>query len=231
VGGQPVDYRAHAGSCSSPAGRARDRAQNEWRRCQLKEFHVAVVPVGKVAPVEVEAALTRVAKILKRPFELRATLPVPQTGEDRERGQFRASKLMTALRSLVPQHGPGRLVGVDEGEPPLKPDAYLFVTDVDMFTANSDGASAALMSSKGLAVVSVRRLREAFHRRPADPVKQRTRLVKEIARMAGRLEGLHECGDPKCVFASSKVLADLDLKEERICRPCSLRLFEGSIRI
>ena len=59
--------------------------------------------------------------------------------------------------------------------------------------------------------LSIRRLREAFHRRPADPVKQRTRLVKELTRMAGRLEKAPECGDPKCVFASSKVLADLDL--------------------
>jgi predicted Zn-dependent protease len=77
----------------------------------------------------------------------------------------------------------------------------------------------------------VRRLREAFYRRKADPVKQRSRLVKELLRMAGRLRSAPECTDPKCVLAASKMFADLDLKEERYCRQCSLRLFEGTIRI
>jgi predicted Zn-dependent protease len=197
----------------------------------VSEFHIAVIPVGRMDVDEVEAAIVRASKLLRRPLELRATLPVPQGAEDRERGQFRAAKLMNGLRALVPQHGPGRMVGADGVEAPLKPDAYMFVTDVDLFTAKSDGAYAALIPSKKLAVVSVRRLREAFYRRPADPVKQRTRLVKEMLRMAARLEGVSECGDPKCVFSASKMLADLDLKDERICRPCTLSLFEGTMRI
>lgn len=197
----------------------------------MKEFHIAVIPVGRMDVAEVEAAMVRVSKLLRRPLELRATLPVPQGSEDRERGQFRAAKLMNGLRALVPQHGPGRMVGVEDRQAPLKPDAHLFVTDVDLFTAKSDGVYAALIPSKRLAVVSVRRLREAFYRRPADPVKQRTRLVKEMLRMAVRLLGMSECGDPKCVFSPSKVMADIDIKEERICRACTQSLFEGTMRI
>lgn len=197
-------------------------------------FHVAVIPVGKVDSAEIEAALPRVAKGTRHPLELRAALPVPQGVEDSERGQFRASAVMARLHSMVPQLGPGKLVGAEGGadqKPPLKADGYVFVTDVDLYTANSDSVFSALMSSKGTAVVSVRRLREAHYRRKSDPVKQRARLVKEILRMVGRLQGAKECTDPKCALAASKMFADLDLKDERFCRPCSLRLFEGTIRI
>jgi len=200
----------------------------------VSEFHVSVIPVGKVQSAELEAALSRVAKSVRAPLELRASLPLPQGVEESERGQFRASQMMQRLRTMVPQLGPGKLVG-NEGsgdvKPPLRSDAFIFVTDADLYTANSDAVFSALMSSRGLAVTSVRRLREAFYRRKADPVKQRTRLVKELMRMVGRLRGAPACPTPQCALAASKMFADLDLKEERFCRPCADRLFEGTIHI
>ena len=90
--------------------------------------------------------------------------------------------------------------------------------------------SISLDSSKR-SVVSVRRQREAFYRRKADPNRQRSRLVKELLRMAGRLRGLPECTDPECVLAPTRSPCDLDMKEERFCRDCEQRLFEGTIRI
>jgi archaemetzincin len=87
------------------------------------------------------------------------------------------------------------------------------------------------MSVMGLSVVSVRRLREAFYRRKADPNKQRARTVKEIVRMGARLQGVKACASPSCVLAPSKMLGDLDLKEEKFCRDCSTALFEGTVRI
>ena len=196
-------------------------------------FHVAVIAVGKVEGAEVEAALARVARAVRAPLEFRGSLPVPQGIEDSVRGQFRASTLLGRLRSMVPQLSPGKLVGAEDGaeKPPLKTDAYVFVTDVDLFTANTDGVFAALVSSKKLAVVSVRRMREAFYRRKANPVKQRSRLVKEIVRMVARLRGVAECVQPQCVMASSKMFADLDLKDEKLCRGCSQRMFEGKFEI
>jgi predicted Zn-dependent protease len=32
-------------------------------------------------------------------------------------------------------------------------------------------------------------------------------------------------------MSSSKMFADLDLKEERFCRACSQRLFEGKVQL
>ena len=196
--------------------------------------HEAVIPVGKADAVEIEAASVRAAKLLRQPLELKGSLPVPSGSEDAERGQHRASKLMRAVHSMTPQLGPGKLVGIEGDAPekvPLRVDGHIFVTDVDLYTVNRDGVFGALLTSKRLALVSIRRLRESFYRRPADANKQRARLVKEIARMGARLLGAKECTDPQCVLASSRMLADIDLKEEKFCRACSQRLFEGTIRI
>lgn len=200
----------------------------------MSVFHTAIISVGKIDEEELRLATARVAKLLRTPLEIRGKLPVPQGAKDSERGQFRASEVMKAARSMAPQLGSGKLVGAEgdeQGKPPLKTEGYIFVTDVDLFTANTDGVFSALISKSGLAVSSVRRLRESFYRRSADLNKQRSRLVKEIARMGARLRGAKECVDPTCVLSASKHLADLDLKEERFCRACSLHLFEGTVRI
>jgi predicted Zn-dependent protease len=196
-------------------------------------IHLAAVPSGRVGADEIEAALARAAKVLHRPVELRDPLPVPRESEDPERGQHRAAVLMNRLGAEVLKLKPGKLVGTGDPDarPPFQPDGYVFVTDVDLFTAKTEGVFAALISSKHLAVISVRRLREAFYRRRADPNRQRSRLTKEILRMAGRLAGLSECSDPACALAKSRSVQDLDAKEERYCRDCEQAFFEGSMRL
>ncbi len=199
----------------------------------MSGFHIAIVPVGKFKPEEIRAAASRVTKILREPVELRDSLSVPRTSEDPERGQHRAISIMAELRTAVLQLKPGTLVGAADPDekPPMKPRGWIFVTDADLYTDKTDGVYAALVKPKGLAIVSVKRLREAFYRRPADPGKQRSRLIKEIVRMAGRLRGMPECGNPDCILAPSKSLPDLDTKSEALCRACSLRMFEGTIRV
>ena len=195
---------------------------------------VSVVPVGKIKSDEVEAAMARAARVLRFPLELKGSLPAPQGIEDRERGQFRAATLLTRLRASFPQLGPGRMIGIEEGgdaKPPLRSDVILFVIDVELFTANSDGAFTALLAKKGLGVVSVRRLREAFYRRSADAAKQRTRLTKELVRAGARLTGMPQCNTPQCILSASNMLADIDLKEEKLCRACSQRMFQGTMRL
>jgi predicted Zn-dependent protease len=196
-------------------------------------FHLAVVPIGRVRADEVESALVRAAKVLHQPVELRESLPVPRESEDTERGQHRAATLLNRLGAEVLKLKPGKLVGASDpdAKPPFQPDGYLFVTDVDLFTAKTEGVVAALISSKHCAVVSVRRLREAFYRRKADPNRQRSRVMKEVLRMAGRLAGVSECSIPECALAPSRTIPDIDAKEERYCRDCEQALFEGKMRI
>lgn len=196
-------------------------------------LNLAVVPVGKLDAAEIEGAAARAVKVLRRPVDVREGVGVPRGAEDTQRGQHRAATLLDLLRTASVQTRPGKLVGAEgeEARAAARPDAWIFITDVDLFTAKTDGVYAALVTGKGVAVVSVKRLREAFYRRKADPGRQRARLVKEMLRMSGRLAGLPECANPECALSPSKSVPDLDAKIENYCRPCAQRLFEGTIRV
>jgi len=196
-------------------------------------LHVAVVPVGRVGVEEIETAMARAAKVIHRPLELRETLPVPHGTEDPDRGQHRAAMFMDRLGQEVLKLKPGKLVGSDDpdAKAPYQPDAYIFVTDVDLYTAKTEGVLSALITAKKRAVISVRRQREAFYRRKTNPNRQRSRLVKEILRMSARLAGVSECADPACALAPSRGTPDIDTKDERYCHECEQRLFEGKMHI
>ena len=80
-------------------------------------------------------------------------------------------------------------------------------------------------------MLSVRRLREAFYKRKADPTRQRTRLVKLSLYALGRVRGLPECRDAGCALSATASLADIDMKPEKFCAACWRRMTTGAFRI
>ena len=46
------------------------------------DLRVAIVPVGKIDPADVEAAAARISKVLNKTVELRPSVPVPKAGDD-----------------------------------------------------------------------------------------------------------------------------------------------------
>jgi predicted Zn-dependent protease len=194
----------------------------------MAEPRVAVIPVGRLDAAELEAALVHVAKVLRRPVELREPAPLSRTAEDAGRGQFQAGPLLAQLRAALPRLKTVKSVGAsDTPAAPAPADTAIFVTDVDLFTPATDAVVHELDRAHRAALVSVRRLREVFYRRKADVGKQRGRLVKEILRAVGRLHGLPDCGDPGCALAPGEHVSDLDRKAERYCSPCWKRLSAG----
>jgi hypothetical protein len=69
------------------------------------------------------------------------------------------------------------------------PDVTLFFTDVDLFKPSTDGSFGDIDVPGRAGLVSVRRLREAFYKRKADPAKQRARIVKLALYVAGTRPG------------------------------------------
>jgi predicted Zn-dependent protease len=201
------------------------------------DLRVAAVPVGKIDAAEVEAVAARVSKILNRPIELRAPAAVPRASEDAARGQHRADVFLVELRRELARLAVAKLVGgaAPPGPstlvPTPNPDAVIFLTDVDLFKPDTEGVFGDLDSRNRCAVLSVRRMREAFYRRKADPAKQRARIVKVMLQAIGRFRVVADCRDSRCVMAPTGALADVDLKEERFCGNCSKRLTTGVTRI
>lgn len=200
----------------------------------MSELRMVVVPVGRMPADEIEGALARVAKVINRPVELREAAPLARAAEDPDRKQYRAGELLSEVRRALPRLKVDRLVGAAVPGSPMatdRPDATIFVTDVDLFLPSREGVFGEIDSAHKAAILSVRRLRETFYRRGSDPAKQRARLVKQILRALGLLRGLPDCGDPGCAMSSAQVVADVDRKRERYCAPCWKRISTGSFRL
>jgi len=198
------------------------------------DLRVALIPVGKVDVVEVEAAALRLAKILNKAVELRQPAAVPRAGDDPARGQHLAAPFLAELRQGLPRLAVQKLVGAAPAAAPVAagpPDAAIFVTDVDLFRPQTEGVFGEIDAATHSAVLSLRRLREAFYRRKADPAKQRSRLVKLALYALGRARGLPECRDPSCALFTTTALADVDMKPEKYCASCWRRLTTGAYRI
>ena len=200
----------------------------------MSELRVVVVPVGRVPTEEIEASLGKVVKVLNRPVEMREAAPIPRAAEDTSRSQYNSAQFLAETRRGLPRLKVAKLVGVAASGDPVptpKPDATVFVTDVDLFTPTTDSVLGELDRAHGAALVSVRRLREAFYRRKADPAKQRARLVKQILRAIGLLRGAGDCRDPGCAMSVTQVVTDIDRKKERYCGPCWKRISTGAFRV
>lgn len=200
----------------------------------MSELRVSVVPVGRIDANEVEACIARVVKVLTRPVEMRAPAPVPRSSEDAGRGQHRSGPFLGELRTGFPRLAVAKLVGAPGPASPIPAssyDAIVFVTDVDLFRPDTDAVFGEIDARARAAVLSVKRLREAFYRRKADPAKQRSRVVKGILQAVGRVHDLPDCRDSRCVMAPVGALADLDLKGEKYCGSCWKRLTTGTFRI
>jgi archaemetzincin len=102
---------------------------------------------------------------------------------------------------------------------------------VDLYKPGTDGAFGEIDPKGRVAVLSSRRLLEAFYRRKTDPAKQRARMVKLALTTLGRLRGLPDCGDRACAMFTTASLADVDLKPEKYCASCWHRLSTGAFRI
>ena len=200
----------------------------------MSGLRVVVIPVGRVPMDEIEGVLGQVAKVLNRPVEMRQATPAPPGSEDTSRNQHLAGEFLRKTRRSLPRLEVAKLVGAAVAGSPVPtpdPDASIFITDVDLFTPGTDSVFGELDPAHKAALLSVRRLREAFYRRKSDPARQRSRLVKQILRTVGLLRGLPNCQDPSCAMSAAQVVTDIDRKRERYCAPCWKRLSTGSFRI
>jgi archaemetzincin len=200
------------------------------------DLRIAIVPVGRMDPLEVEAAAERIAKVLNRAVTLRQPTPVPKAGDDPARGQHVTGPFLAELRGQLLRLPVAKTVGSapaqePAGAAPAVADATLFVTDVDLYKPQTDGVFGDIDAVAHVAVVSVRRLREAFYKRKADPVKARARLVKLGLYALGRARGLPDCREPGCALSATTSLTDIDMKPEKYCASCWRRMTTGAFRL
>jgi len=221
---------------------------------------VTLLPLGSVDLTELEVVAKRVAKCLGLAVEVGKPAPLPTGHFDAARSQSHASKIVGAVPAVFvppPRPAPGTTAdptatraatlspaeswgsrvhgpaptgpGVEPpGTPP--PPVRIGVTDTDIFTDKRDFVFVHAEPAGRRAVVSTRRLKEAFWKRKSDPPRQQSRLVREIVGAVALAAGAAPCEDPSCAASSAKSPLEIDRKYDKLCPICERRVRGGAVR-
>lgn len=132
--------------------------------------------------------------------------------EGRPEGSYDARRQQHASRVLL-----AWLVG-RLADPEAK---VIGITDLDLFIPVLTFVFGEAQLGGCAAVVSTARLRE-----PAAAGALRARLLKEAVHELGHTFGLVHCASPACVMARSSSIVAVDVKSDRLCGDCRMRLAE-----
>ena len=167
-------------------------------------------PLGKVDSrvlAHLRENLTEFGRVTIAP-----SVPLPFEALEKERGQYRATRLFEACES--------------DSE-----DRVLGVTEADLFEGELRSVFGYAQIGGKVAIISLARLQGAQRRRtllPRTAERRRRkfleRCVKEAVHELGHTLGLtHDDRDPECVMHYSLKLADTDRKGRAFCRSCASR--------
>ena len=133
---------------------------------------------------------------------VRAARRLPDGAYDVRRRQYASRALLMTLAGGAGDH------------------KVLGITDVDLFIPVLTFVFGEAQLGGRVAVVSTARLADA------GPHGMRARLMKEAVHELGHTYGLVHCASPACAMARSASIAAVDVKSDRLCSGCRLRLAE-----
>lgn len=180
---------------------------------------IRIVPVGRVSEKILEALSNSLPDLLNCKTKIEPSVEMPQTTFNNMRRQYDAEKILKTLGA----EGVGKFI---EANVPA-----LFVCNEDLYYNGLNFVFGLENSSLKTAIISTHRLRTEFYgERPSLGLLQE-RIVKEAVHETGHILGLEHDTFSKCAMAFSPSVADVDRKENVLCRTCRDRLAERGIEV
>lgn len=175
-------------------------------------FTISLVPIGPVPADLLPWLADRLGEVFSRRVGVGEVIPLPATGYEARRRQYRGDTFITALGALV--------------NPAVE--RVLGLTDVDCYVPGLNFIFGQADPEERVAFVALPRLRQSFYGLPEDQPLFRRRALTEAVHELGHTWGLAHCPDPHCVMRFSNSLPDTDIKGFAFCRRCRDRLERAS---
>ncbi len=172
------------------------------------ESRIRIVPINTVDA----AFLDRLATCLEERFlataRVERSLVVPRSTLNATRGQLFATTLAAKVHRAHPE--PGAVV--------------LAITDFDLYKTSHRFVFGDADEARGVAVVSIHRLRSEFYGEPNDANVLFQRALKESIHELGHAFGLKHCYNARCAMYYSSSIFETDNKMPHFCELCDRRL-------
>ena len=168
-------------------------------------------PLAQIDSHILEALKQGLYQTFNCPVEIEAQIGSLDYAYDKNRKQYIAPKLLSALRSFKMEHR----------------DRCLGIVDVDLYAPGLNFVFGEADIGSGGAIISLYRLRQECYGLPQNEGIFRDRANKEAVHELGHTYNLSHCSDIKCVMHFSNSLADTDIKGASFCQKCKLTLKGG----
>lgn len=164
---------------------------------------VLLIPVGNI---EVDV-IEEIRKAIEEAFSFKAKVVenarIPEKAFNPRRRQYHSTSIIEELGRLKDRY-----------------DLALGITDVDLYVPQLNFVFGEADVLRGVALISLTRLREEFYRARPDHKLFIERAIKEAIHEIGHLCGLDHCQDRRCIMFFSNSIRDTDIKGPGFCRYC-----------
>jgi archaemetzincin len=169
---------------------------------------IEMVPLGKINNIVLEHLQRNLAEVLDAGVTIGEGKDLPRDAFDAGRNQYLSLPTLALLVASRKREG----------------QKILGVMDEDVYTPGLNFVFGQADSAVGVAMISLRRLRQSFYGLRENESLFLERALKEAVHEIGHLLGLGHCPDPRCVMHFSNSIGDTDSKDFRFCRTCQKRL-------